>query len=318
MYASENRSTKIGEIARPLGALVNDRQSAIVVDERAKAPIFPMTVDVKGTPGAPKTAWRTEVAEERFMSAGLVAAVLGSVVEATVNERRDVTWKLVSKVSVRGHGTVELEDFGIALGGLPDPGDWGHSRVVRTIGDVVNNPWEQTRIEKIESTLSVEYRRDLWRLRGVDVLDTTIDAGESARIVLHVVPFAGPEIRKTVDVKIPLELAGKDVEIEILPGYEVSPDLPAPENVNELLANETRQSAIPRSVVVQFKVPSQGVTYRGHVAPQLPPFALDSLRTASSDTGPDPFVSYVRTVVPLDKYVEGHDKVRVKVRPVVR
>src|SRR5262249_37313572 len=154
----------------------------------------------------------------------------------TVNERRDVTWKLTSKVSVRGHGSIELEDFGIAIGGLPDPGDWGHARVVRTVGDVVNNPWERTRIEKIEWTLSVEDARDLWRLRGVDGLDPVIDVGESARLVLHVVPFAGPEIRKTVDVKIPAELAGKEVELEVLPGYDVVPELAAPENLNELLA----------------------------------------------------------------------------------
>lgn len=318
IYASDNHSTKIGEVARPLGALVNDRQSAIVADERVKAPMFPMNVEVKGTPGAPKTSWHTDVAEERFMSASLTASVLGSVVEATVNERRDVTWKVLSKVTVRGHGTVELEDFGVAIGGMPDPGDWAHSRVVRTVGDVINNPWENTRIEKIESVLTVDYSRDLWRLHGVDVLDPVVDAGQSARIVLHLVPFAGPEVRRTMDVRMPPELAGRDAEVEIIPGYDVTPELAAPENVNELLANETRQSAPPRSVVAQIKVPSQGVTYRGRVTSRLPPFALDSLRSATSDTGPDPFLSYVRTVVPVDKYVDGHDKVKIKVRAVVR
>src|SRR5207302_2989918 len=111
LYASDNRSMKIGEVARPLGALVNDRQSAIVADEKVKPPMFPMSVQVIGAPGAPKLSWHVEVAEERFMSSSLAATVLGSVVEATVNERRDVTWKMMSKVTVRGHGTIELEDF---------------------------------------------------------------------------------------------------------------------------------------------------------------------------------------------------------------
>jgi hypothetical protein len=318
MYASENRSTKIGEVARPLGALVNDRQSAIVVDENVQAPMFPMSVEVKGAQGAPKSSWHANVAEERFMSASLVATVFGSVVEATVNERRDVTWKMKSKVTIRGHGTIELEDFGVAIGGLPDPGDWGHSRAVRIVGDVINNPWEMARVEKIESVLSVEYTRDLWRLRGVEVLDEAVDAGQSARLVLHLVPFVGAEVTKTVDVRMPAELAGKDVEIEVMPGYDVIPELPAPESLDDLLANETKQSALPRSIAVQLKVPSQGVTFHGHVAQRLPPFALDSLRPLHSDVGPDPFTTYVRTVVPLDKYVDGHDKVRVKVRPVVR
>jgi hypothetical protein len=104
----------------------------------------------------------------------------------------------------------------------------------------------------------------------------------------------------------------------VLPGYEVALDVAAPEDLNELLANETHQSALPRSVVVQFRVPSEGVTFHGHVAERLPPFALDALRPAHSDIGPEPFYSYARTVVPLEQYVEGHDHVHVKVRASVR
>ena len=175
-----------------------------------------------------------------------------------------------------------------------------------------------SRVEKVESVLSIEYARDVWRLRGVEAQEDTVNAGGEAHIVMHLVPFVGKEITKTVDVKIPVELAGKEVDIEVVPGYEVAPDLPAPEDLTEMLANETRQSALPMSVVVQFKVPSEGVTFHGHVAPRLPPFALDALRPAHSDLGPEPFYSYARTTVPLQKYVEGRDHVKLKVRAVLR
>jgi hypothetical protein len=173
-------------------------------------------------------------------------------------------------------------------------------------------------VEKVESVLTVRYARDLWRLRGVSALEDTVDAGGTARIVLHLVPFEGQEITKTIDVKMPEELAGKDVDVEVVPGYEITPEVAAPEDLNELLANETRQSALPRSVVVQFRIPSEGVSFHGHVAPRLPPFALDALRPAHSDVGPEPFYSYARTTVPLEQYVEGRDHTHVKVRAVVR
>jgi hypothetical protein len=121
-----------------------------------------------------------------------------------------------------------------------------------------------------------------------------------------------------VEATMPEELAGKDVEIEIVPGYEVVPELAAPESLDELLANEPKQTVSPRSVVVQFRVPSQGIAYRGHVTQRLPTFTLDALRPQSSDTGPDPFPSWSRVVLPLDWYIEGKDKVKVKVRSVVR
>jgi hypothetical protein len=318
IHAGVASSSKIGETVRQVGALVQDRMSSVIADESKAAPMFPVTVELRGLVGDVKRTWNTRVADERFLSPSLAASVLGGAVEASASERRDVTWRLDSRLTVRGHGTIALEDYGVAIGGMPDSGDFGHARVVRAIGDVINNPWERASIEKVESVLTVRYARELWRLRGVDALESVVDAGSSARLVLHLVPFVGREVTKTIDVKMPEELAGKDVELEIVPGYEVVPEAPAPESLPELLANETRQSVTPKSVVVQFKTLEQGVMFGGHVAPRLPPFALDALRPAHSDVGPEPFVTYARTVVPLDEYVEGHDKVKVRVRAVVR
>lgn len=318
IFASDQHSSKIGESARTVGALVQDRQSAIVVDETKSAPIFPFSVDVRNADGAPKRTWNTEVAEERFMSGSLVASVLGSVVDATANERRDVTWKLKSKVTVKNHGTIELEDFGVASGGMPDAQDFSHAKVARAVGEVLNNPWELTHVEKVESVLTVDYSRDVWRLRGVDVLESEVDVGHNARVRVHLVPFAGPEVTKVLELKMPEEVAGRDVELEIAPGYQVVPDLAAPQNLNDLLANSTRQTVAPKSIVLQFRARAQGVAYKGHVADRLPSFALDALRPATSDVAPDAFPSYTRYVTLLDRYVEGSDRVHVKVRPVVR
>lgn len=318
IFASDQHSSKIGEAARPLGALIQDRQSAVIVDESKTAPEFHLSVDIRGADGIAKKTWNVDVAEERFMSASLVASVLGSIVDATVNERRDVTWHLKSKLSVRGHGNIALEDFGVALGGMPDAGDFGHAKIARAVGEVLNNPWERTHVDAIESVLTVDYSRDLVRLRGVDVLDANIDAGQTARLRLHLVPFAGPETTKVVEVKIAEELAGKEVELEIAPGYQIVPDLASPQNLNDLLANSTRQTVLPKSLVVQYRVRGQGIAFKGHVTNQLPSFALDALRPTTSDTGGEPFPVYARTVIPFDHYVDGADRVKIRVKAVVR
>ena len=252
------------------------------------------------------------------MAPGLASMVVESAVEATTSERRDVTWTLASHVKVAGHGTVDLEDVGLSSGGTPDASEFQRSKLVMTLGDVLNNPWEHARVEGIQARFEVKYSRDLWRLRGVEVLDPVVDAGQRARLRLHLVADHGPEVLRVVETTMPAELAGKDVEIEVVPGYEVSPELPAPESLDELLANEPRQTVAQRSVVLQFHVPSQGMAYRGHVTQRLPTFTLDTFRPQSSDAGPDAFQSWSRTVVPLDLYLDGKDKVKVKVRSVVR
>lgn len=318
IYASEQHSFKVGEAVRPLGAMTGDRQSCVVVDETKQAPMFPVTIDIKGVPQAPKTHWAMEVMEERFMSAGLVAAMFGSAVEATVAESRDATWFLHSKVKFAGYGAVELDDYGIAVGGMPEAGDFASSHVVRAVGEMLNNPWNHVKVEGIESTLSVQFTRDVYRLRGVDVLDPIVDAGQKARVVVHLVPFSGPEISRTVEILVPLELAGKDVEIEIVPGFEVPLDSAAPENTAQLFANLARSTATPKSVVVQLRTSQVGVAFKGHVAERLPDFAFDAFRPMTTDVAPEALASFVRTVTQVDKYVQGRDKVKVKVRPVVR
>ena len=318
IFASDQHSSKIGEAARPLGALVQDRQSAVVVDETKTAPMFPMSMEIRGAEGIPKKQWNVQIADDRFMSGSLVASVLGSIVDASVNERRDVTWHLKTKLTVRGHGTIDLEDFGVAVGGMPDAGDFAHSKIGRAVGEVLNNPWENTHVDKVEGIITVDYKRELWKLRGVDVLDPVVDVGQPARMRVHLVPFAGPEVTKILEVRFPEELAGKDVDVEIAPGYTVVPDLAAPQNLTDLLANSTKQSALPKSLVVQYRSRSQGVAYQGHVADHLPAFALDALRPWTSDVAPDAFASYNRIVTPLDRYVEGSDRVRIRVKPVVR
>jgi hypothetical protein len=319
IYASEQHSFKVGEWARSLGALVNDRQSAVVVDETKRAPTFPLHIEVNGVTGAPKnTPWNVDVTEEKFMSAGLAAAVIASAIEATASDRRDITWTLKSRVSIRGHAPIDLDDFGVAIGGMPETGDWLSSRVVRVLGDTLNNPWGDVHIDGVRATLEIRYQRDVWRLRGVELLDPVVDAGEKARIAVHLRPFSGPEITRTAELTIPPELAGRDVEIEVLPGYEVTPDVAAPENLDQLLANATRQTLLPKSVVLQIKMPTQGVAFAGHVSPRLPAFALDALRTTSSDVVPEVVASYVRAIVPVDAYVDGKDKVKVKVRAKLR
>ena len=318
IYASEQHSFKVGEAAKSLGALVNDRQSAVVVDETKHAPTFPVHLEVRGVTGAPKTTWNVEVGEEKFMSAALSAAVVSSAIEATVSDRRDISWTMRSRVSIRGHAPIEVEDFGIAIGGMPETGEWLSSRVVRTVGEALNNPWNNVHVDGIQSTLELKYERDVYRLRGVDLLDPIVDAGEKARVVLHLRPFSGPEVTRSAEIAIPPELAGRDVDIEVVPGYEVIPDVAPPDNLDQLLANATRATMQPKGIVLQIKMPTQGVVFAGHVAPRLPSFALDALRPTTSDVAPEVIASWVRSVVTVDQYVDGRDKVKIKVRAKLR
>ena len=318
ILASQARSFKLGEAVRPLGAMVNDRQAAIVVDAKSTGPTFPATVEISGVDGAPRTHWSFTIAHDKFMSPSFVALAVGSAIEATTSERRDVTWRATTEIALAGYGTLKIDDGGVAVGGTPDAEDWSRSRAVQAIGSLLNNAWQPARIDKVRTKIAVRFARDTYRLRGIDALADVIDAGQPARLRLHLVPFAGPEEQKIIEVPIPRELAGKEVDIELAPGYAESPDLPSPERLADLVANLPRRFYPIDSVVASIKLAEHGVAYQGQVAVRLPPGALDMLRPASVTKSPEPFVSYVRTVIPIQRLLDGKDHVKVRIRPVLR
>lgn len=316
--ASDMRSFKIGMPVRPVGALVNDRMASIVVSHSAQAPVIPVSMRIRGVPGLPNANWKFEVAHEKFMSPSFVSIALGSALQAMASERQDISWTATSTLAVRGHGRIRLEDYGVAVGGTPSAEEFSRSNLVRALGAVLNNPWKPALIESLSMDIELRYAREILRLRGAEVLKPEVDAGEPAEVRLTFEPYSGPEVTRVVTVPIPAHLAGETVNLEIVPGYLEERETAPPDTLSALLANFENPVFPPKSVVVSYTTGSPGVSFRGHVASNLPPGAFDSLRPTSSSIGPQPFQSKSRVVVPIPEFMVGRDRVSVKVRPVLR
>ncbi|MBK8255348.1 MAG: hypothetical protein IPK82_22155 [Polyangiaceae bacterium] len=315
ILASFQRSFKIGEAVRPMGALVNDRQAAIVVDSTASAPSIPMTFKIEGVDGAPKTTWNMDVTHDKFMSPMFVAMAFSNAVETTTSERRDMTWRATSKLKTAKYGTITFEDFGAGDGGPPEMGDFIRGRLVRALGSLLNNPWEEVKIDGIESTMSVKFEREVSLLKSVKLLDAEIDAGESARVELTLHPHQGKPYTKVISIPIPAELDGRDVDVDISPGYEVEKPQPSPNSVAQLVAVLPNQTYDGESIVCVIRLRESGATFGGKLASRLPAGAVDTLRTQSASDGPEIFASATHHVIPNKGFIVGRDFVRVKIRP---
>lgn len=315
--ASEAASFKLGTAVRPLGALVNDRQASIVVSETAKAPLVHVTVHIDGAPGAPYSDWSFEVAHEKFMTPSFLAMAIGEALQATASERQDISWTAESKVKIKGQPEITLEDFGVSIGGTPDPREFVRSHLVSSVGGVLNNPWEPALLESIAVRIKLDYARDILRLREARAIETEVDAGQPVNIVLTLIPFAGPPITRTISVPIPKYLAGSTLKLAIRPGHSVPREKASPETLSEFVANLEDPIYPPKSVVVSYAA-GGGVAFKGRVAENLPPGALDSIRQRTASFSPEAFKSNRYHVVELKDFMVGSDSVSVKVRPILR
>ncbi len=315
--ASDYRSFKLGMPVRDVGALVNDRETAIVVSHTAKAPVIPCSISIHGAPGVRFTDWHFEIAHEKFMGPSFMAVALGSAVQAVANEHQDVSWTAKSHLKIRGYGEIVLEDFGVSIGGTPDSREFSGSNLVRAVGAILNNPWEPAIIESSHTDIELKYAREIVRLRGAEALENEVDAGGTARIRLTLSPFTGPPQTKTIEVPIPKYLAGQSVTLTIKPGYNVDKERPPAENLAELIANLVDPVFPPKSIVVGYPG-ENAVLFRGHVADNLPPGAFDALRPTSATVAPEPYRGDVNTVVPMPDFMSGQDHVTIEVKPVLR
>ncbi len=314
--ASDQRSFKIGMPVRDLGTLVNDRMASIVVSQSTRAPIIPVSMKIRGVPG--NGNWNFEVAHERFLSPSFVAVSLGSALQAVAAEHQDVSWSAKSKLKIKGYGEIVLEDYGVAIGGTPDAGELSRTNLVRAVGGILNNPWEPAFVESVAMDIELRFAREILRLRGVDVLDPEVDAGQPVRLRLTLAPYSGPEIVRVVSVNLPSYLAGQSVNLEVVPGYlEAREDAP-PDSLAELIRNLENPTYPAKSAVVTFSAGSSTVAFKGRVAKNLPPGALDAIRTTASSRAPDAFQTVLRQTVPLPEFMVGRDKATVSVRPILR
>jgi hypothetical protein len=315
--ASDQRSFKIGMGVRDVGALVQDRQASITISHSARAPVVPLKVSIKGMPGLPSSNWSFEIAHEKFMTPSFMAVAIGSALQSVANERQDVSWTAVSKLKISGYGEIRLEDYGVAMGGTPEAGEFARSNLVRAVGAVLNNPWQPAFIEGAEIEVELHYARDILRLRGAELLEPEIDAGQPARIRVTLVPYSGPEQTRVLTVDLPKHLAGQTVSLDIAPGYTEEREVAAPDSLKDMISNFVRPIYPPKSLVVSFGSGS-GLAFRGRVAKNLPPGAVDAIRPTTSSIGPDSVESSVRAVTSIGQFVVGRDRVSVAIRPALR
>ncbi len=313
VLSSDQRSFKIGEPVRNLGTLTQDREACIVVDEDVVAPMIPMTIDLLGDPTAPKKNWSMEVIHDKFMSPMWTAFAFADAVGSAINDRKDASWTLSSTIKIKGHGTIAVDDFGVSASGVPQ-GAFFMSRAGFALGELMNNPWEEVQVEGVTAKLEVDWKRDAVRLRSAELMETIVEPGQAARIKLTYKPYFGEE--KSVIVSVPIDpiLAGKDVDLEIVPGWQVYPDTASPENLDQLIHNLAAPSLSPKAWVVQYRYPEAGLAMNGKVASKITPFAVDTMKANTTTSIPESFQPMVRKAVDVAAYTDGSSRLRVTVK----
>ena len=317
VLVSELRSFKIAEAMRPLGALVQDRQPAIVVDPEIAAARIPVRVKINGVEGAPKTEWNVEVASHRVLTPSIVFAVIANAVKSTANDATDVVFRARSKVGIEGHGVVTLEERGFSPMGAASPSVFSQLRMFALMEAAFANAFETSRPTSVDLELDLELSRSVYQVVDASTATDEVDPGAEVTIYVRLRRVDRPDLVRAVKVRMPEIAAGQTVKVTAAAGNLVPIEQPRPGSLGDLI--EQAQRRYPStSLVIGLQMPTRGLRFEGHVVDSLPASALNSLQLVSSSEDSRPFITQSRTEIPMPDVVIGSTQMALRVRQAAR
>jgi hypothetical protein len=317
VLVSESRSFKIAEAGQPLGALVQDRQPAIVIDPDIEPARIPVRVKVNGVEGAPKTEWRVDVASHRILTPTIVFAVIANAVKSTAADMTDVVFRARSKIGIEGHGVVSLDEQGFSPMGAASPTLFSQLRMFGLMEAAFANAFESSRVTSIDLELDLEQSREVFQVSDASVAYDEVDPGEEVTIYVRLRSVDQPDTIRAVKVRIPRAAAGQTVRVQVAAGNKIALEQPRPGSLNDLI-EQTQRRYPATSLVVALRMPTRGLRFEGHVVDSLPASALNSLQLVSTTGDSRPFVTQSRTEIKLQQVVVGGTNLTLRVRAVAR
>ncbi len=317
VLASVARSFKIAEAIAPVGALVHDRPSTIVVDTGLTPATVPVSVRVRGLTEAARDRWSMQVASHRLLTPALILAGLVNALETSASDQADVTFVARYAVDIEGIGRVELEDHGATAGGPADVRALTRLRLFQLVEAAYGNPFRPSRVRSVELDLDVRFERGAWEIVEASVPSAEVDPGAVVPVRVVLRRFGDADVVRTVPVRVPESAAGEGAIVKITSGPAARPPRGRATRLEDLV-EAIRDVPPATSLVAAVQLPARSLRFRGHVVEALPRSALDSLQRVSG-TGPGrPFVSYAREVHPMGELLTGSAQLRLEVRDAAR
>jgi hypothetical protein len=317
VLVSEFRSFKIAEAAQPVGALVQDRQAAIVIDPDIAPARIPVRVKVNGAEGAPKTEWRVEVASHRALTPTIVFGVIANAIKSTAGDVTDVIFRARSKVGIEGQGVVSLDEQGFSPMGAASPAVFSQLRMFALMEAAFANVFETSRLTSVDLELDLERSREVYQIADLSLAYDEVDPGDEITIYVRLRRVDLPDTIRAVKVRIPNAAAGQTVRVTVAAGNQVPIEQPRAGSLEDLI-EQTQRRYPATSLVVALQMPTRGLRFEGHVVDSLPASALNSLQLVSTTDNSRPFVTQSRTEIEMPQVVIGGANLALRVRKVAR
>jgi hypothetical protein len=308
---SLSSSLKMSSPIAEIGTITDDSRSGVIGELGLRTGTVPVQIRVTSK-GVVKPPFTVEIARHRRLLPMLATMAVSTALGEAVPDVTNLTAEVTTRLFVRGFHPLELRDYVFTNESLA-PRVLAMSHGMRALGEILGNPFAPAVVDKIEVDTRVEYRADTAEIVALASPGDQIHAGSRVRLRVTLRPYQAPELVEEVPVEIPRALAGRVVRIEVAGGAQVKPELARAEDLRGMVEN-LRTYYPAASLVVSITTQDDGVALRGRLLRNLPPVALDTLKSAGQSRSAEVFRVVRRTAFPEMRVLSGQKEIQVQVR----
>lgn len=307
--ASVSRSFKLSTPARQLGMLMQDRQAGIMADTTGRVAMIPMTVNIKSAKAS--STYKVQLAKHKFLTPSLVRNVLTAAVKEAMSDVAASTFSMTTRFSLKGLPSATIREDNFSSGGLRL--GLYFSRGVRALQAVTNNAFAPAALERVDIDIDVTFGQRPQELIALSVGNSVAAPGSTVQLEARFRDFGGKESTRTFPVKIPRDMRGGIIVLELAGGRYTRPDTPTPKNLRQLLAY-VQQGYSGKSLVLSIYLPTEGLTMDGRVLKDLPESVLDTLRSGTTTGDEQVLKTKVRRIFDAGRLISGRKQIRLRVK----
>ncbi len=323
--ASSYQPTKMANATEVVGALHQDRHSAIEGELGATAQMIPVALHVRSYNVDNSMRGTRDFHFNVFMDQKwtpyLMMATLFNSLSNLNDFSEEATYRLHGELRVEGQHRIELTTMQAPAGTpIPTPmllaGWWGE-KFNRLFGNADKLP----KLDDVNVTVDLLPERRIAQIESAWIADNKVTPGTEIPVKVFLKPYHGERIERTVNVKIPAGLARGEHQIlfsdaDTLSHFQnIASSLNRIEDIPQTVAMLNEERSNNRMYVSLIE--SQATVYSDEkVLPDLPPSVLNVMQSGRATNHKfvsSPESAHEQTSVPFDEVVTGSYSLKVYV-----
>lgn len=303
-----NWTFKMGATGRVLGAIVDDRATAISGQIGKMPDYFPVSIEIEDTTTGRNRSFNVQVCQVRELAPFLISGAVGGALAQMSGFPEEATVRMQIDGALEGYGRpFHFEETFLYP---PDSYDF---ETVSFLFTLMNNPFKKTRLAEVKVKLTLERRIEDASMMSVRLGSSRFHPGDAVKAFVTFQHFDEGESVKTIEFRIPEDAQPGPLTIEFAGGWSTSGFASAVpvENFDQLF--DALLKWIPRNaIIVKFTYPETAIGVEGRELQNLPPSILNSYIDGPK-TQQFSFGRYKRLIYNTDRVVFGTARVIVNI-----